>query len=581
MPPGGSKSAGREGGSERRARDFERYRAYAAAAGYAGLFALFALAFFHLVAGGLDKTWAKALFWTATGVAAVVMLVGIGVNYERVLDLFISRRGKAGMSVALALASGFVILVALNVISYRHYRSWDVTENARFTLSEPTMNWLARVEQGEEILRIVTFIPYDVKSRFTGLPPNAKQLVVELLKLYGDNCKRIVVQHMEVERRRAAAIETAKALGIRENRIPTESVVLKYGDKRRDVSLRDMIKADSPMFGGPRRPPVFKGEDAITSVIRDLLQEKPKKVYFVTGHGERTPGYDPLDMSTAVEDLKGMNFKIEELDLVREERVPDDADCIVIAGPTRPIPSGERGAIERYLDGGGSMLVLVDNTVTNRDRHPSGIERILKPYGIIVRQDRVGVGPETRRARITKGIPASTHDLSAPFRRREALLYQPCCLETEKAEKEDYGVRPILEGTDGSWGESEFGPQFAYDEKEDMEGPTVLGVTAVPAGEDEAGKARIVVFADVDWLTNQQLEDPIVMRYSVNVHLFVASVNWMVGRMENIGIPPKEEDVRIADVKQDQRTQLFAGVVIGPVLLMMALGIYVWRVRSR
>jgi hypothetical protein len=85
----------------------------------------------------------------------------------------------------------------------------------------------------------------------------------------------------------------------------------------------------------------------------------------------------------------------------------------------------------------------------------------------------------------------------------------------------------------------------------------------------------------VDWLTNQILEDPIVRRFSVNVDLFGASVNWLVGRTENIGIPPKEEDVRIADVKPGQRKQLFVGIVVGPVLMMIALGVYVWRVRSR
>jgi hypothetical protein len=590
--PGGPEAAAERGASSEASSGPgaglpERYRARAAAAGYAGLFAGLALVFFYMVVGGLDQTWAKTVFWAALGVALVAVAGGVAFNYQRVIDLFSSRKGVAGMSVALAVALGRVILVLANYVSFRHYRAWDVTEDARFTLSQQTMNWLRRLEEGERTLRIVTFIPYDVKSRLTGMPPHSRQLVVDLLRLYGENCARIVVQHTELETRRAAAIDTARGLGIKEKSVPTETVVLKYGEKRRDVKLQDIIKTQPSFLArGPAMPPVFKGEDAITSAIRILLDEKSRKICFLTGHGERTPGYDPLDLSTAVEGLKGMNFEVEELNLARAVDVPADADCLVLAGPTRPIPSrgpdaDELGAIERHLDGGGSMLVLLDNTVLNEGDHPSGIERLLKPYGIIVHQDKVAVGYEMRGGPVTKGVPNASNEPSSAFARSEAYLYRPCCLETEKAEKESYGVRPILEGTDGSWGETDFGRRLSYDEDQDMKGPTVLGVTAVPVGEDEAERARIVVFSDVDWLTNQFLEDPAVARFGVNVDLFVASVNWMVGRMENVGISPKEEDVRIADVRQEQRSQLFWGIVIGPSALMIALGIYVWRARSR
>ena len=564
---------------------FERVRAYAVVAGYTGLFVGIGLVFFYLVMGGFQQTWAKALFWVAMSAAMLAVLGGIGLNYRRVFDLFGSRRGWAGMSVVLALASGLVILIALNVISYRRYKSWDVSEDARFSLSGQTMNWLKRVEEGDKTLRIVSFIPYDVKSQFTGMPPNARQMVVDLLRLYSENCRKIVVQHMQIETQRNAAIETAKALG--KGSIPKETVVFKYGSKRRDVALRDMIEPGAGMLGmGRQGPPVFKGEDAITSAIRNLLDEKPKKVYFVVGHGECTLGYAAVDLSTAVEGLRGMNFEIEELNLAERKGVPDDADCLLLVGPTRPIPAGGSGfdelkALDQYLDRGGSMLVMVDNTVLNRDSRPSGIERILRPYGVVIHQDTIAVGYEMRSGLMTGGRPVASHELSRPFSRRQAMLKQACCLETVKAEKENFGVRPILEGTDRSWGEKDFGRQFSYDKDEDLAGPTILGATVVPVGDDAARRARIVVFSDVDWVTNERLEDRDVARWSVNVDLFVASVNWLVGRMENVGIPPKEEDVHTADVKPDQRARLFWGIVVGPAALMIALGIYVWRVRSR
>jgi hypothetical protein len=87
-----------------------------------------------------------------------------------------------------------------------------------------------------------------------------------------------------------------------------------------------------------------------------------------------------------------------------------------------------------------------------------------------------------RSGQVTKGVPNASNEVSEPFRRGQAMLYQPCCLETQKAEKEGFGVRPILEGTDGSWGEKGFGRGLRYDKDEDLEGPTILGVTVVPVG---------------------------------------------------------------------------------------------------
>ena len=160
------------------AREFERYRGYAAVAGYVGFFAGLALVFLYHLMGGFDETWVNWLFFAAVVVAGLAVLGGIGVNYRRIFDLFSSRRGVAGMSVALAVALGTVILVLTNYISYRRSKSWDVTETGRFTLSEQTLNWLRRLDAGDKTMRLVTFIPYDVQSQITGMPPNEPLRVV-------------------------------------------------------------------------------------------------------------------------------------------------------------------------------------------------------------------------------------------------------------------------------------------------------------------------------------------------------------------------------------------------------------------
>ena len=69
--------------------------------------------------------------------------------------------------------------------------------------------------------------------------------------------------------------------------------------------------------------------------------------------------------------------------------------------------------------------------------------------------------------------------------------------------------------------------------------------------------------------------------YSANSDLFLNSVNWMVGKRENIGIQPKEQMSRTVSMTGDRKDRVFWGAVVLPALAMVVLGIVVWRLRSR
>lgn len=565
----------------------ERIRGGLAIAGYAAFYTALALLFLCLFFETLGSAWAIS----ALVVLGAVVVAAIVANYESVLDMFRTRRAAAGMSVALSVAAGLVILIAINWLSYRHNMSWDITEDRRFTLSDITLNWLRKLDEQGQDLKIVTFLPYE-PSPYSGLPRDYRIRITDLLELYAQASPRISVVHTEPLGEFAKTAKIAQSIGIDEKNIPSETVVLKLGEKRKDVGIRDIFDTTPSMPWGPRRPQeaVFKGEDAITSAIRDLLDEKRRTVYFLVGHGERTSGYDPPDYSTVVEDLKGMNFEVKDLKLAEKGGVPEDADCLVIAGPTKLIPSGGTGldelkAIEDYIDRGGNVIAMFDVILPGRkDISPSGLERLVAKYGIEVEQYALARGPEMiLTGANTIGIPSGFHEISKPLKRHQAMFYQACCLKTKTPEKKGLRTWILVEGTEGSWGEKKPDRSARYDSGEDVSGPTILAAAAGPSdakGETPESKGKLVVFADADFLSNQMMRD-INYRQSANADLFLNSVNWMVGRRENVGIAPKEREKRTAIVTPSRRTRLFWGGVVGPAALMVILGIYVWRVRSR
>ena len=562
----------------------EKIRTPAAIAGYVGVIASLALAFLCVMFGTFGTWWAITLF----SLFGVSVIAGVAVNYDRAIDLFRTRRAAAGMSVALAVVAGLVILVGVNYISFRRYVAWDITEDHRFTLSDATQELVAALEKSGKPLRIVSFLPYQA-PRGSGLPrgyPYLRQ-VTELLQLYDAMSDSISVTITNPDGQLNRTEATAKEIGLTLESFPKDSVVLKWGEKRKDVSVSEIyqIFPANPYARQRPPPPVFKGEDAFTSGIRDVLDETERKVYFVTGHGERTTGRKAGDYNVVAGGLRGMNFKIDDVNLAGKDGVPKDTKVLVIAGPTAPIRDAELALLETYLDGGGSLLVTLD-LLEKRDGHVrSGLERLLKKYGVVVHQDVMAVGQEIAFG-YTSGIPNSYHKISEALTTREVILHRACVLEAASPEKEGYDASRMLEGSDGSWGERELKGDMRYDKDKDISGPTTLGVavgpleSAQPGPSGPAGTAHIVVFADADFLSDRLMSNRNV-KFSANSDLFLNSVNWMVGKTENIGIQPREQERRLVHMTPSRLTRVFWGAVVLPALAMVVLGIVVWRLRSR
>jgi hypothetical protein len=562
----------------------EGLRRLASIAGYASVYAALVLAFLCIFFQTFGTWWAIALF----SLFIVTVVAGIALNFDSVIGLFRTRRAAAGMSVALAVVSGLVILVGVNYISFRRFVAWDITEDSRFTLSVATQNLIGAIEESGQPLRILSFLPNQA-SRSSGLPPGYpyRQRVTELLDLYAMSSSiSVTITNPNRERNHTEAV--LKEIGLTLDNYPKDTVILKQGEKRKDVSISQIYQT-FPMNPYQRRrppPPIFKGEDAFTSAIRDILDDTERKVYFVTGHGERTTGRKGGDYGSVAGGLRGMNFKIDDVDLAGKDAIPEDTSVLVIAGPTAPISDAELALIESYLDDGGSLFVTLDHLDKRAGHVRSGIERLLKKYGVEVHQDVMAVGHEMGTGYIY-GIPNEYHEISEHLsRKRVYLRREVCVLKTASPDKEGFDTRAILEGTDGSWGEKDPSGRLRYDKDTDIAGPTTLGIAVGPAKSDPStpfgptGRAHIVAFADADFLSDRLMADSGVAM-AANTDLFLNSVNWMVGKTQNIGIQPRERERRAVHMTPVRRTRVFWGAVVLPALLMVVLGIIVWRLRSR
>jgi ABC-type uncharacterized transport system involved in gliding motility auxiliary subunit len=217
------------------------------------------------------------------------------------------------------------ILVAVQYIVLQHPVRWDLTKTGKFTLSSQSKKVLETLKEKKLPVDVVAF--YETKSI------SARDAVRDLLDQYRDVYPDFRYSFIDPDKDRAIA---------KANKIESyPTIVLKAGEKEERISTAD--------------------EESVTNAVMRLIRNEVKKVYFLKGHGERAiDSSDATGYKTAQEHIAKQNYKTAETILMQEGSVPEDAKILIVAGPQTDLMDTELEAIQKYLNGGGSLFVLVD-----------------------------------------------------------------------------------------------------------------------------------------------------------------------------------------------------------------------------
>ena len=116
----------------------------------------------------------------------------------------------------------------------------------------------------------------------------------------------------------------------------------------------------------------FDGEGLITGAIAYVVSDDIPVVYALSGNGENAVA------GNFAEAITRNNIDLQELNLLAEDSIPQNAAGIVINAPVRDYNEAETKEILRYLESGGKALVLTNYTV---DDMPN-LDSILSDYGL-------------------------------------------------------------------------------------------------------------------------------------------------------------------------------------------------------
>lgn len=323
----------------------------------------------------------------------------------------------------------------------------------------------------------------------------------------------------------------------------------------------------------------YADESEILTAMNRLANPEARTVYFLVGHGENdVNGSGDTAFSRARETLEKKNITVKTLNLLAENRIPEDAKAVIVVGPTKPITANESSLLNNYAIHGGSLVVLenpVPMTDFGEEIDPLA-EALDSVWGLRLRNDFV---VDTASETIQNAVgawPDTAHPVTASM---NLVTIMPLTRSIEILARTSYTQTALLQtnpGTD-SWGETDFTPlqgnaaAISFDPATDVAGPVVL---AAASENDQGGKVVVIgssTFATDGWFDGYG-----------NGDLFVNAVSWAAGQGETYDVTPKDTTQRTYNQPSQIAGLLInLGSVCGIPLIVIGLGVYAWASRRR
>lgn len=464
----------------------------------------------------------------------VLIVAGIALGFRAILGYFSKRSSQLGTNTIVLSLGVILILGVVNFLGFRHPKRWDLTSEKLYSLSDQTRKIVGGLQKDVTIVRFAKAPSQqidDLMAEYRALSPHFKFQTVdpqqkpEIAKQYG-------ATHMD---------DVVVASGTRTERIEPTSF-------RGDLS-----------------------EEDITSAILKVTRDQLKMVCFTTDHGEKSltdtgaDGYSSVDT-----ELKKESYILKTFSLLSEKSVPADCSVLVIAGPTQAFFPPEADAVNKYVDGGGKVFILVD------PEKDSKLDSLFQAWNVNVGKNLVvdasglgsyfGTGPvfpivtDYGQSPITKGFErtATMFPLARTVSLADKNKTDPQSTELLKTSSRSFTIPGLKPGQ----------KEIRYDPKEDTMGPLSLGVSASRKAGDKS--ERVVVIGNSGFASNQWVGQ------QRNGDLFFNTINWLSQDENLISIRPKAPTNRHINLTVGQASALkWLDLIFLPGFVIFS-GIYIW-----
>ncbi len=492
------------------------------------------------------------------------------------------QRLQIGLNLLVQLILIFFLIIAVNWIGFRHYKRWDVSRDQKYALSDKTRRFLNSIK-GK--VRITVFF-----SPNTPISGDVSSLLTEYQ--YAAKAK-IDIENIDPQRN----LSRAKEMFDKYKVVSDESlIVIDYEGRNKTVKASEMADIDQSgmALGEGPRVTAFKGEQAITSAMIDIVEGKKNTIGYVTGHKEPSiTEPSPLAMINQQQQtgspisvlktfIENENIKFQELNLFNEPQIPAEIKTVMIIGPQYDLSDREIKLLHDFWNKQGRILLLVDPSA----KTPK-LNAFLNELGVKVNDDRL-------MAFVRTGIEelALIRDVQARFLGESrvtkrlanvrALFFggtSSITLQPERVRATNIRLQPLIEAEKGYFAETDYSTndqaKLQADAKKAGTAPLTIGVSVEKGGSaDERvqmNSSRMVVVSNATFI-----QDNALTQDQQALDFISASANWLLSREQLIGIAPKVPKTLTFSLNEDALRSLRWMVLVVIPLVFVALGTAVW-----
>lgn len=428
-----------------------------------------------------------------------------------------------------------LFLVAMGLMGYltqRYHWQWDLTQNARHSLSPVSRKMLDAMPGTLEVTAYATL----QDPQYGDLRRPIRDFVARYQRPKPDLKLKFVDPAQEAQLARAAGVQVNGEL------------VLSYHGRSEHLTTLN--------------------EQDFTNALMRLARGRERLVMTLAGHGERKlDGGAPHDLGEFGRQLAHKGLRGSALNLAAAAEVPADVSVLLLTQPQTELLPGEADKIKRYLARGGNLLWLIEPGALH------GLQPVAEMLGLSLTPGVV-VDPAAKELGFAQSTAVAAqyglHPVTAQF---DLITIFPHARAIGVNDDPEWHVTPLIETAARSWVES--GPadeHAAFNPRRDLTGPVVIG--RVLERDSEDGRQRIAVIGSGEFLANAYLGN------GGNLDLGINLVNWLAGDANLMTIQPKNTLDATLSLGKSAAMALALGFLLGLPLLFFIAAIFVWRRRN-
>src|SRR2546423_10954713 len=479
-------------------------------------------------------------------------------------------RIRVGLNVVVQIVLILFLAAMVNSYAFKPFARWDFSGHQKYALSDKTKRFLDSLK-GK--MRVTVFF-----SPTTPITTDVQNLLTEYQ--YAGKGK-IDVEQIDPERN----LSRAKELFDKYKVVTDESLlVLDYDGRNKTVKASEMADIDQSgmALGEGPRVAAFKGEQAITGAMIELVEGKKKTLGYVTGHKEPALSEATSPITVLKTFIENENIKFQELNLLDLDAIPADVKAVMIVGPQYDFSDREMKLLRHFWDKQGRILLLLDPA----SKTPK-LRSFLNELGVKVNDDRLMVFLRTgiEELALTRDVQGRFLGDSPVTKRLadvRALFFggtSSLTLEPDRVRAANVRLEPLIQAEKGYFAETDYNtdnqPKLQADAKQNSNVPLTIGAAVEKGGSADQrvqmNSPRLVVVSNATFV-----QDNAITQDQQGLDFISGSVNWLLSRGQLIGIAPKISKPLIFSLSEEALRRLRWIVLVFMPLIPAVIGTMVW-----